>query len=209
MRPWTLPFKTQNSDLWNNCFYTDSQCKLITWWQSMIQGKSDHKGSRSRIPSRQLWRAGLNQRERLEHVKKWISYLFSRSPSQLFIVPAGGCITPWMVSSYVVTQFIVQEPWGPEMDMLILSWEFKVFISPWYYLLFLRFWCVFCKDQIEIVFCWRGQLNASRGFWVLAMLQTNMNSWTTNNSCLLLGDHSVAVTSDFTSWWLNSNPSCL
>lgn len=86
MRPWTLSFKTHNSDLWKNCFYTLSQCKLITWWHSTVQGK----GSRACVPCRQFWRADLSQGKHLDHVKEWISCLSSGSLPHIFFIPVGS-----------------------------------------------------------------------------------------------------------------------
>lgn len=54
----------------------------------MVQGESELKGLRSRVLHGQLWSPGLSQGQHLELIKKWISYLSSGSPSQIFIVPA-------------------------------------------------------------------------------------------------------------------------
>lgn len=146
MGPWTVLFKTHSSYLWNNCFYTISQCRLITWWQTIIRGKSDHKGSRSRVLRRQLWKAGLSKGQHLEHVKEWTSYLSSGSP-QIFIAPAGSWL--YSLNGFQWCCGIVHWPGaqrprdGDAHPILRVESLHKLLAFPslsW-------FWFVFCKDQ--------------------------------------------------------------
>lgn len=179
MRPWTIPFKIHNSDLWNNCFYTVFQWKLITQWQSMIRERVTVRGQDH------VFHAAL---------KGWLK------PRTTFRTCQGEDKLPLLRQSSINILYSSWElasihEWFPvmlwhssvakrwRMEMPVLSWDLSIFISCWHFLLFLGSSLLQGSGMwIEVVLCWRGQLKTICDFQVLVMLGTTGNLWTANNS---------------------------
>lgn len=127
MRPWTISFKLHSSDLWNTCFYTVFQWKLITQWQSMIRIRVIVQGQDHVLHAGCALKGWLEPRTTFRTcigVGK-LPLLRQSSINVLYCSCELASLPEWF--SVILWHNSMAK--RPGMEMPALSWEFSIFIT--------------------------------------------------------------------------------